>query len=80
MRLFAALEMSPDSVDADVSTCSRNALFVGALSSDEKESKKLVMSLPMSPAVDEPESGINSACIVLSAVRRVLEAEADCCC
>jgi hypothetical protein len=55
---------------------------VGSLSSDEKESKKLVMSLPMSPAValDEPESGVNSACMLLSAVSRVLEAEASCCC
>ena len=60
-RLLAAFEMSPASVDADESTCSRSALLVGLLSSDENESKKLVMSLPMSPAVelDEPESGVN---------------------
>ena len=74
--------MSPASVDADESTCSRNALSVGSLSSEEKESKKLVISLPMSPAVelDEPESGVNSACMLFNAVSRALEAEASCCC
>ena len=64
------------------STCWRSALLVGFASSDENELKKLVMSLPMSPAVelDEPESGVNSACTSFSAVSRVPEAEANCCC
>ena len=81
-RLLAALEMSPAKVDADESTCSRSALSVGSLSSDENESKKLVMSLPISPAVelDEPESGVNSACMLFNAVSRVLEDDASCCC
>ena len=81
-RLLAALEMSPARVDADESTCSRSALSVGSLSSDEKESKKLVMSLPISPAVElaEPESGVNNACMLFSAVSRVLDADASCCC
>ena len=49
--------MSPASVEADNNTCSRSALFVGLLSSDEKASKKPVISLPMSPAFElaEPE-------------------------
>ena len=81
-KLAAALEMSPASMPAEESTLWRSALSVGLASSDENESKKLVMSLPMSPAVelDEPESGVNRACSVLSAVSREPEAEASCCC
>ena len=51
-RLAAALEMSPASVVAEESTSWRSELLVGLASSDEKELKKLVMSLPMSPAVE----------------------------
>jgi len=56
---------------------------VGSLSSEENESKKLVMSLPMSPAValeDAFESGVNSAWMPSSAVSRAPEADASCCC
>ena len=62
-RLAAALEMSPASMPALESTLWRSALSVGLASSDENESKKLVMSLPMSPAfeLDDPESGVNRA-------------------
>ena len=81
-RLAAALEISPASVPAVESTFWRSALSVGLASSDENELKKLVMSLPISPAfeLDEPESGVNRACSVLSAVSREPEAEANCCC
>ena len=74
--------MSPASVVAEESTSSRSELSVGLASSDAKELKKLVMSLPMSPAVelDEPESGVNRACTLSRAVSRTLEAEANCCC
>ena len=36
----------------------------------------------MSPAVEvvEPESGVNNACTLFSAVNLALEAEANCCC
>jgi len=69
-------------VPAEESTCWRSALFVGLASSDEKELKKPVMSLPMSPAVElvDPESGVNNACTLFSAVSRALDAEANCCC
>ena len=79
-KLAAALDTSPARVAAVVSTSWRSELSDGLASSDEKESKKLVMSLPMSPAVELelPESGVNGACSVLSAVRREPEAEANC--
>ena len=62
-RLAAVLEMSPASVPAVESTLWRSEFSVGLASSDENELKKLVMSLPMSPAVelDEPEAGVNRA-------------------
>ena len=74
--------MSPASAFAVESTPSRRELFEGSASSEENESKNLVISLPMSPAVevDEPESGVKSAWTVLSAVSREPEAEANCCC
>ena len=50
--------MSPASVRAVESTCSRSALSVGLASSDENELKKLVMSLPISPAVELCRAGI----------------------
>jgi hypothetical protein len=57
-------------------------LSVGLASSDEKELKKLVMSLPISPAAEavEPESGVNKAWTPSSAVSRVPDADANCCC
>src|ERR1035438_3646905 len=82
LRLAAALDTSPARVDADESTCSRSELSVGLASRDEKELKRLVMSLPMSPAFEllEPESGVKRACNVFNADNRAPEAEASCCC
>jgi alpha-D-ribose 1-methylphosphonate 5-triphosphate synthase subunit PhnG len=51
-------------VEAEDNTCSRRELLVGLASSEEKELKKPVRSLPMSPAVEllEPEAGVKRAC------------------
>ncbi len=76
LRLAAAFETSLARVEAEESTCSRRELLVGFASREEKELKKPVMSLPMSPAVElaEPEAGVKSAWTVLSAARREPEA------
>jgi len=81
-RLAAALDTSPASVLAEERTSSRRELSPGSTSSDEKELKRPVISLPMSPALEElePESGVKTACNEFKAVKRALEADASCCC
>src|ERR1700722_20104565 len=82
LRLAAALDTSLERGEAEGKTSSRSELSVGLASSAEKELKNPVRSLPMSPALalDDPESGVNRACMVFNAVNRGLEEEASCCC
>src|SRR5580704_17339416 len=73
-KLDAAFEISPAKVDAEERTDSRNESSAGLVSSEEKELKKLVMSLPILPAVAldvDPEAGVNSAWMLSRAERRV---------